>query len=379
MAEVRRKSPALPAPEFARRLDEGVGPVVVLAGAERWFREEGLRQVVARVLPDGDPGGALLRYDARRAEDRSGVSGAIDELRSSSLFAGGKVVAVDYAEAAVGPWAKGPKSPIRNLVEAALAAPVAGSVLVLLTPRPVRGQSPIPTAALVKAGALVVDCRALYDAPGSWQHGVPAWDHELARYLSARMQEVHGRRLERPDAHALTRLVGSGLSDLDASLETLALYLGEKQTVDSDDVHEALGATRSDPAWKLTDAVADRDVSRAFDWLEAAFTRGIPDGRGGMITAADSIFVFVTASLHSSWRRLLAGAEGLARGEPPEEVARAAGIPPFRAREWLGRCRRDPADLLARHAAFLEAEAGVKGGLAPPRLALERLVARLVT
>lgn len=378
MARSRSAPAPLRAPDLPRRLAEGVPPVVVFAGAERWFREDGLRQVTERVLPGGDPGAALVVLDAKRAEHRSDVSGAIDELRSTSLFGGGKVVAIRNPEAAAGPWAKGRKSPIRNLAEAALAAPVAGSVLVLLTAKPVKGSSPIPTKALVQAGALVVDCRSLYDAPASWERGSAPWEHELGRYVAARMKAVHGRRLDLPEAHALTRLVGSDLGELDAALSTLALYVGDRHEVKAEDVDAALGATRSDPAWKLTEAVASRDLEAVLDLVTSAFERGVPDSRGGQITSPPALANYLLSALHSTWRRLLAGAEGLARGESPSDVARSLGIPSFRQDAFLEQCRRDPADLLARHEAFLEAEMGLKGGLGvPPRLTIERLVVRL--
>ena len=377
MARRSSRPPALPAVDLGERLAAGTLPsVVVLAGGERWFREEGLRLVVGRVLPDGDSGASLIRFDAKRPEDRSGVSGAIDELRSATLFGGGKVVAVDNADAAAGPWAEGRKSALRNLAEAGLGADTA-SVLVLLTGRPVRGQSPIPAAALVEAGALVVDCRPLYDAPAAWQRGAAPYDHEVSRWLARRAEEAHGKRLDLGDAHALTQLVGSDLGELDAALASLALYVGTRAAIAEKDVHQALGATRSDPAWRLTDTVAEGDLDGALTLLEAAFERGVPDSRGGQVTSPEALFSFLVASLHATWRRVLAGAEGLARGEAPAEVAKGLGIPSFRADVFLARCRRDPADLLARHAAFFEAEMGVKGGSVPARLALQRLVVAL--
>lgn len=377
MARQSSRPPAVPAVDLERRLAEASLPsVVVLAGAERWLREEGVRLVVDRVLPGGDSGASLLRFDARRPEDRSDVSGAIDELRSATLFGGGKVIVVDNADVAAGPWAEGRKSPIRNLAEAGMAADTA-SVLILQTGRPVRGSSPIPAAGLVKAGALVVDCRPLYDAPASWQRGGAPYDHELSRWIVRRAGSAHDKRMELADAHALSRLVGSDLGDLDAALDSLALYVGTRPSIGEQDVHKALGATRSDPAWRLTDAVAEQDLERALDLLDVAFERGVPDSRGGHVTSPEALFGFVTAALHTTWRRLLAGAEGLARGESSTEVAKGLGIPSFRAEEFIARCRRNPSELLERHAAFFEAEMGVKGGSVPARMALQRLVVAL--
>ncbi|MFV1958222.1 MAG: hypothetical protein ACC662_02290, partial [Planctomycetota bacterium] len=196
----------LPAPDLPARLAQGVPQVVVLAGAEPWFREDGLARIVARVLPDGDCGGAFQRHDARRPEDREGVSAAIDEVRTRSLFGGGKVIAIDNAESASGPWAAvGRTSPMTVLARAALASPQPERVLVLLTSRPVKGKGAAPVASLAKAGALVVDCRALYDTPGAWRRGVPPYENELARFLSRRMRELYDKRLDLLAAHALAQ------------------------------------------------------------------------------------------------------------------------------------------------------------------------------
>jgi DNA polymerase III delta subunit len=375
----RAAATALPAPRLAAALADGLPPVVVLAGAERHFREAGLREVVRRALPEGDPGGSYLRVDAKRAEDRGGVLGALDEVRTASLFGGGKVVAIDHPEAAEGPWVtKERKNPIAALALSVLDAPVPGAVLVLVTPKPVKGSGAVPTAALAEGGALVVDCRALYDAPAPWERGRAPHDHELARHLVQRMREAHGKRIDARDAHLLSRLVGSDLSELEGALSTLALYVGERAEVREADVSAALGATRSDPAWRVTDALLEGDLGGTLDLLAQAFERGIPDGKGGQVTRAEGVAAMLLAALHGTWRRLLGGAEGLARGDDPSALARSLGIPAFRAEAFLGRCRRDPDDVLARHAAFLEAERGLKGGGVAPRLALERLVVRLL-
>jgi DNA polymerase III delta subunit len=355
-----------------------VPAVVVLAGAERWFREEGLKRIVDAVLPDGDPGGCFRRLDARLAEDREAVAAAIDELHTGSLFGTGKVVAIEHPEAAAGPWLRDKRqSPITALAVAAAEAPVANTVLVLSTSRPVKGQGAVSTAVLTKAGALVVDCRALYDAPGPWERGAAPYDHELARFLASRMRHRHGKRLDVQDAHVLTRLVGADLGDLDDALASLALYAEARERITSADLDAVHGRRRTDPAWRLTDAVFDRDLSTALDLVEAAFQRGIPDARGGVVVRPEGVFAMLFAALHGTYRRVLAGAEALARGGTPADVAKAAGVPAFRANAFLERCRRDPAALLARNTAFLDAETGVRGGGRPHRAALERLVLAL--
>jgi DNA polymerase III delta subunit len=191
------------------------------------------------------------------------------------------------------------------------------------------------------------------------------------------MRAVHGKTLDLPDAHAVQQRVGTEMAALDAGLRTLALSVGARERVTARDVEDALGVTREEPAWRLADAVLERDLARALELTAAAFDRGLTDPRGASVVRPEALFALLTGALHSSFRRALVAAEGLAAGKPPAAVAKAAGVPPFLVEGFLRRARRDPADLLARHAAFLDAEVGVKGGGVPPRLAFERLVMRL--
>jgi len=381
---VPRASPprpdALPAPDLPGALARGdPPPVVVLAGPERWFREDALRRLVALALPDGDPGGAFLRYDARRPEEGESVASAIDEVRSRSLFGARKVVAIDHAEAVPAPADAGARpSSLLHLARAALGPPPAAGLLVLLTGQPVKGREAIPSKALVEAGALVVDCRSLYNAPASWQRGSAPHDHELARFLARRLLEEHGKRMGLPEAHAVARLVGVDLAALADALSSLALFVGSRETVAAEDVDAVVAATRTDPAWRLVDAVMAGARDEALDLVTVALDRGVLDARGASIGRGDAVFLYLVAALHSQYRKVLLAAEALRRGEEPTAVAAGLGVPPFRAQAFLALARRDPAAWLDRHAAFFAAETGVKGGTVPPGLALERLVVDLV-
>ncbi len=382
-------------------------PVVVLAGAERWFREAATRALIARVFPEGDPGGGLLRLSARDPADRERVPAAVEELRSGSLFGQGRVVVVEHPEARGGgaseeaeeagedvpaPEAEegaapagaaaGPKrsrSPLLDLALPALEAAIPGSLLVLSTGRPVKGKGAVPVATLAKAGALLVDCRAPYDAPGPWERGAAEHEHELARHLVARARAAHRKRLGLPEAHALTRRVGSDLSDLERALETLAVYVGARPAVEAADLDACFQGQREGEVWPLVDAVLDGRLAEAADRLEGAFRDGLTDPRGLPISRPDALFPLLVGALLAGYRRVLLGAELRAQGEGDEALVRAAGLPAFLGAAHLARTRRDPRAWLARHGAFLEAELGVKSGQVPADVALSRLVVALAS
>jgi DNA polymerase III delta subunit len=385
---VARTAPAtrpLSASAFLEQPDDAPLPaVVVLAGDDRWLREECLRVIVRRRLGSDDPGDALVSLDAAAPEGTGGAGSALDEFRTPTLFGGRKVVTLARPEEAVvpaEPGTKGKGDPFLHFAAAATrsraGAPHLEAMLVLTTARGIKGKSAVPTERLSAAGALVVDCRSPYDAPAPWETSAAPHEHELARFLVRRMKYLHGKRLPIEDAHLLTRRAGSELAVLEGALRTLAIVAAGRDAVGAEEIVAAIGETREDPAWRLSDAVLDRDPARALALAEAAFERGLSDAKGTVTIRPDALFLLLTATLHNAFRRVLLGAEVLARGGTPEEAARAAGIAPFLARGFADRCRRDPDDLLRRHGAFLEAETGVRGGGVPPRVAFERMIVRL--
>lgn len=405
MARTSAEGP-LPASQFldgVARLE--LPAVVVLAGAEGWFRDACVTALRQRLFPEGDPGGACTRLNARDPAQREQAFGAAEELRAGSLFGGGRLVVVDHPEAlgASGAGADDPdddgrapaeaeegggeaqatarklRSPLVALAEPALEAHVEGSLLVLSTARPVKGQGAIPLATLSKKGALVVDCRPLYDAPGPWERGAAEHEHELGRHLVRRARQAHGKTLALQEAHALTRRVGSELGELEQALETLARHAGTRASLSADDLEACFAGTREEALWGLVEAVLDGRRAEALAQVELALAQGVSDARGGTIAQPEALFAMLAATLHAGWRRALAGAEALARGEPDSEVVRAAGLPPFRAEAFLRRCRRmAPRAWQQLNVHFLEAEEGFKGGLVPASTALTRLVVALV-
>lgn len=410
----------IPGPEAAARFAraDDIPSVVVFAGEEAFFAQDGVAAVSKALFPDGDPGGAITSLDAGQPADAERIASVLEDLATPSLFGEGRLVVIRRAEAlgsevdegdgddedgagededeppaprrearsarggdrdGAPPAAKRRASPITTLVKEAAAAAVPGAVLVLVTSKPVKGKGSVSADAISKTGAALVDARRLYDAPPPWARGGSVYDTEVVQFLVRRARARHGKTLEPRTAHALVLRRGAGLSGLVTSLDTLAAYAGERAAITEADVAATVGATREDPAWVLADAVLSRDVARAFDLLDAAFTRGYSDGKGRVSVRPEAVFPRIVATLHGAWRRLLLVAEARERGEDPAADPALAGLPGFVVERTVRAAQgRRSDDLLARHRAFVEAEAGVRGDGVPHRLAAERLVAVLV-
>jgi hypothetical protein len=255
---------------------------------------------------------------------------------------------------------------------------VPGSVLVLATRKPVKGKGSVSADAIAKTGALLVDCRPLYDSVPPWSRGTPAHDTEVARWVARRARARHGKAMDARAAYALSARLGGGLAGLARALETLVAYVGEKPAIAEADVAAVVGVTREDPSWTLADAVLEGDVEKATALAAAAFDRGLSDARGRVVVRPEALFPMLVSVLHGSWRRLMLVSEARERGEDPASLPALAGLPGFVVERTLRQSQRRPAsDLLLRHAAFVDAEAGVRGDGVPPRLAFERLVVAL--
>ena len=113
-------------------------------------------------------GGAAAKDDD---EDGDEEGGADDEEGARAAAAARKAPA-PAGEGKAG--VKGAKTggrkvnPITGLVKQASAAAQPGAVLALLARKPVRGKGSVSADAILKTGALLVDCRRLYDSPSPW-------------------------------------------------------------------------------------------------------------------------------------------------------------------------------------------------------------------
>jgi len=430
-------SPPLSAIDAPARLAKGDLPsVLVFAGEETFLAEEGIAAVVAALFPDGEPPGGIVTLDPAVPADAERIPSVLEELGTASLFGEGKLVVIRRAEGiggaaaadeeeggegeeddasegetarapaakvaaadrevervekapanvgakepAKGKAAKGPGrrvNPITGLVKAAMAAAVPGAHLVIATRKPVRGKGSVSAEAISKTGALLVDCRRLYDAPPPWARGGSPYDTEVGTWLVKRAKVKHKKGLDPKAAHALVRRLGAGLATLARALETLASYVGDRAAIAEADVAAAVGETREDPSWALADAVLERDLDTALRLVAQTFDRGLSDAKGRVQVRPESLYPMLSAVLHGSFRRAMLVCEAAARGANPTDLPALAGLPGFAIERLLRQAaRRDPEELLARHRAFVEAEAGVRGGGVPPRLAMERLVIAL--
>jgi DNA polymerase-3 subunit delta len=182
------------------------------------------------------------------------------------------------------------------------------------------------------------------------------------------VQDEARRRKVRIEADAIAALldaVGNDLPAIDDALERLSLFVGDGHAIDLAAVETCVARVRVESIWALVDAVGLRDRRTALRAAASLLADREPPLR---------ILAMVARQL-----RMLARMQGaLDDGAPPQDAARMAGAPPFKARDLATAARRFEPRLLARAFSLLaEADLELKGSRKPPELVLEGAILAL--
>ncbi|MEM7607232.1 MAG: DNA polymerase III subunit delta [Myxococcota bacterium] len=192
----------------------------------------------------------------------------------------------------------------------------------------------------------------------------PLKGHALQDFARAEARRL-GHPMDGAAAFALCDAIGEDLSSLGDALERLSLYVGAEQPITAEHVGICVARVRVDSIWALVDAVGMRDRKRA-------------------LTAASSLLqsreapLRILAMLARQLRIVARMREGLASGLSPQDAAKAAGAPPFKARDLKESARRFRLDDLRRaFTAIAEADLLLKGSKQPGDVVLEHTIMRL--
>ena len=204
----------------------------------------------------------------------------------------------------------------------------------------------------LKKQAVVVDCAPL---PENQRGG---WITQQARQMGLQLE---GQALE-----MLKEQAAEGLYAVLRELEKLAAYKPEGQRVQVQDVELVRGKPPGISIFDWSEAVSRGDHGRALDIVAKNLETGEAPLR--MLGA----FLW-------QMRRIWKASALLREGQDQSQAARQAGIPPFRAREFMQQAQRwKDAHLRRAWTAFAHADSALKGGQASsPKLILDNLVIQL--
>lgn len=309
----QRKAPASTAPEA----DVAGSRAVLALGAEDFLAERVVAAIIAAARKE-DP--TVERRDVDLASDSA--LGTLVEACSPNLFGDAAVVVARNADSADDP-----------LVAALLDAASAGEVrLVVLHPSGQKGRK--VADALAKGGFTVAPCEK---AKGR------AVDDFIGRELHASKRKATPAAVE-----ALRMAIGDDLRSLSAAVAQLVSDV-QDDPLTPESVALYYDGVADVPGYLVSDAVLG---GRAVEVLRRARWALLNDpGAGPALSAA------VASGL-----RGLARVASTPRGTPDAEVAREAGVPPFKVRTLREQASRwHPAALADAIVAMAVADAAVKG------------------
>jgi DNA polymerase-3 subunit delta len=301
-----------------------IPPVVVIAGSERFFVDRAVGALRKAIVGDGPTG-----FNEDIFEGKSCTAARIvDAARTLPMLASQRLVLVREADAIAA-------AELDKLADY-LEAPSPSTCVVLLAEK-LDGRTRMAKRA--SKLDMVVDTAPL----------------KLGDLRSFVQSEANRRKLRiAPEAVAeLIDAIGNDLPAIDDALERLALYVGEGAAIDVRAIEACVTKVRVESIWALVDAVSMRDRRAALRAAASLLADREPPLR---------ILAMVARQLRIVSRMQAA----LARGLPPQEAAREAGAPPFKARDLATAARRFAPDALARAFAILaETDLALKGSKRP--------------
>lgn len=291
---------------------------------------------------------------AQRTTIGAGDEGAAGDLREAAapnLFGDAGVVVITGIDAADDDLVKALREVLTDLPES--------THLVLTHPGGTKGKALLDE--LRKAGAEEVDCRG------------PKKGKETREFLTREF--ARRKRKVTPDAIViLYDAIGHDIGLLSSAVSQLCADI-EAEVIDAAAVGDFFGGVAEVSGFTVADAVWDRRQADALETLRQAMLAGDPSRIG----------VLMVSSLASGLRTLVR-VGGMPPGASDADVAREAGVPPWKVkdlrRQWT-RWASDQRRLAQAVVALAEADGAVKGGVSagtaldPEQklLALELLVA----
>ena len=172
------------------------------------------------------------------------------------------------------------------------------------------------------------------------------------RELLAEQARAAGRELTSDGADALALAVGSDIALLVGALEQVLADVPD-DPIDAPAISELFVGVAEVSGFQLADAVWERKSLLALSRLRWGMASQTLTGPG------------VTGSLAAGLRGLVR-VDGAPRGLAKEEVARRAGVPPFKVPQLRETAQKwEPVELGDAVIALAEVDAAVKGGLLP--------------
>ena len=323
--------------EVTKRATEGsLESVYLLVGAERLLIERAVDAVRKAVDQSGTPGFNVDLFDGKGLDAASVISAA----RTLPMMADKRFVLVRHVDA---------MTPTEQSNLAEYVADPNDSTSVVLTAGKLDGRGKLTKIA--KKQGWLIDAK-------------PLRGRELRGFVRAEAT-ARGHNIAPQGIETLLDAVGDDLAAIDDAIERLSLFVGAGQRIDADAVMTCVTRIRVESIWSLVDAI------------------GLKDRRKGM-AAAQSLLadreppLRLLAMVARQMRIVARMREALSEGLRPEEAAKRAGAPPFKAADLTASARQFTADTLGEAFALIaQTDMALKSSKRPPDVVLQDAVLEL--
>lgn len=325
--------------ELVREAREGrLRPVYLFVGSDRFQLDFAVRELRAAAL-----GGGLADFneDSFFAAD-AGAERVLDAARMVPMMAARRFVLLRGLER----WDGDDERSKRHFEQlAAYAERPFDTTCLAITAEKADGRRRL--VALAKKQGFLVTCDPLDD------RRLAAW---VARTVAER-----GAKIAPFVAEVLVQLAGPELSAIADAVDRLCLYVGAGGAIDEDAIAEVVVKLRETSAYDLLGALARRDRARALSLLSEVL-----DPKEGPR---------LLGLLAWSVRQHLKFKNAIDAGLRPDDAAKAAGAPPFKARELAAQTKALGVEQLERWLVLLsDADLALKGSKRPPTAVFEALL-----
>ena len=323
--------------DVAKRASNGsLEPVYVLVGTERLLIERAVDALRSAVDSMGAPGFNVEVFDGKGLDAARVISAA----RTLPMMADTRFVLLRHVDA---------MTPTEQTNLAEYLDDPSDTTCFIVTAAKLDGRGKLAKAAK-KKGYLV--------------EAKPLRGRELREFIraeaTAREHNIAPQAIE-----ALLDAVGDDLAAIDDAMERLSLFVGAGQRIDAEAVMACVTRIRVESIWSLVDAI------------------GLKDRRKG-IAAAQSLLddreppLRLLAMVARQLRIVARMREALSEGLRPQEAAKRAGAPPFKAGDLTESARRFTADSLGEAFALIaETDRALKSSKRPPDVILQDAVLEL--
>lgn len=324
--------------ELDRSLRQGLEPLYLLVGPERYLRREAVQSIT-----DAAMGATLIREfnDASFSLLTDSVRSAIAAAEQLPMISERRVLRVrDFARL---------RDADEDVLIAYLSNPSPTTVMIFTADDLDKRKK--STKALLDACA-VVDFSPLKDSEAK------AWAKSYLKSLKTAADD--------PVLSEIVNLVGTDVQTLANEIDKLASAAAETGRITMEMVEELIGRTRELSNFELGDHLLSSNRKRAMETLH----RLLDDGAEP---------VMLIGLIAGNYHRLALGKHLLARGGR-EEVFRNISMPPFKRDAYIANLQRSDAKKIARGIQLTAAaDLAIKTSQATPRLQLEMLVCELAS